>query len=125
MARVTAPEVKEIMDNCTVDDAIVDTFILAATSLIDKVFASDTELGTDLLKEIERWYTAHLLASTLHRMASDEKVDDASIKFTGYWGKGLDSTPYGQMVQQLDITGKIGRAGKTAASIKAVESFDE
>ena len=124
MARVTHDEVKEIMDNCTVTDAIVDTFIGAATELITQVFTDGT-VGDTLLKEIERWLTAHMLASTLSRTTSDEKLGDASVKFTGVWGKRLELTPYGQMVLILDTSGKMANAGKMAASIYAVEEFDE
>ena len=122
--RVTASEVKEIMDGCTVVDSIVETFILAANALINKVFAGDTIMGTVLLKEIERWFTAHMLASTLVRMASKEKLGDAEITYTGKYAANLDSTPYGQMVKQLDITGKMSQyVGKQMASLRAVKSF--
>jgi len=124
MARVSAVEVKEIMDNCTVIDAVVDTFIDASTALIDKIYA-DTLITDTLLKEIERWLTAHMLASTLARTTSEEKLGDASVKYTGQWGKKLESTPYGQMVLILDPTGLMANAGKMAATITAVNEFDE
>ena len=123
--RVTATEVKAIMDNCTVLDIVVDTFIIASEELITKIYENDTSVSDVLLKEIQRWLTAHMLASTLHRTASEEKVDDASIKYTGKWGENLSSTPYGQVVQQLDTTGKMANIGKQAASVYAVKSFDE
>jgi hypothetical protein len=123
MARVTHEEVKEIMDNCTVTDAIVDTFIGAATELITQVF-TDGSVGDTLLKEIERWLTAHMIASTLSRTTSDEKLGDASVKFTGTWGKRLESTPYGQMCLVLDTSGKMANAGKMGATIYAVEEFE-
>jgi len=121
-ARVTHSEVKAIMDNCTVADGTVDTFIAAGTLIIDSVFGSTN--ADALTKEIERWFVAHMLASTLSRMASDEKVGDASVKYTGLWGKRLESTLYGQMVMQLDVSGQMANVGKTSASIYAIESFD-
>ena len=124
MARVTATEVKEIMDNCTVSDPIVETMIGAATEVVDQAFANDTTIGTTLLKEIERWFTAHMLASTLHRQASEEKLDDAAVKYTGQWGKNLESTSYGQMVLTLDTSGKMAKLGKRSASTFAIPSFD-
>ena len=119
--RVTATEVKEIMDNCTTTDPIVNVFIGAANEVVNTI------MGTSLTdyKEIERWLTAHMLASTLARTTSDEKIGDASVKYTGQWGKNLDSTPYGQMVKTLDTTGKMGNIGKQAATIYAVTGFDE
>lgn len=123
-ARVTVSEVKEIMDSCTVTDAIVNTFIGAATELVDTAFENDTTTSTTLLKEIERWLTAHMLASTLSKTTSDEKLGDASVKYTGQWGKKLESTPYGHMVLILDVTGKMANSGKMGASIFAVPEFD-
>jgi hypothetical protein len=124
MARVTATEVKEILDNCVVEDSVIKTMIDAGTLVIDSVFTDDTDVGTDLLKEIERWFVAHMVASTLHRMGKEEKVGDAQIAYTGSWGMGLDSTPYGQMVKQLDITGKMSKVGKRGASMFAIPSFE-
>ncbi len=122
--RTTAAEVKEIIDGCTTSDAIVESLITAASAVVDKAFEDDTDIGDTLLAEIERWLTAHMIASTLHRLGSEEKVGDAQIKYTGKFGLGLDSTPYGQMVKQLDVTGKLSRAGKMAATIEAIKSFD-
>jgi hypothetical protein len=123
--RVVASEVRQIMDNCTLSDQVVDSFIVAANAVINKVFAEDTETGATLLKEIEKWFTAHMIASTLSRTTSEEKVGDASLKYTGQWGKNLDSTPYGQMVKVLDTSSKMSNVGKMLASIYAVKQFDE
>lgn len=123
--RVTAGEVKQIMDDCALTDQVIDSFIVGANALVTKVFSGDTEITTVLLKEIEKWMTAHMLASTLNRTTSDEKIGDASVKFTGQWGKKLESTPYGQTVLTLDPTGKMSKAGKSAAYIYAVKSFEE
>jgi hypothetical protein len=122
-ARVTAAEVKAIMDGCTTADAVVTTMIGAATELIDEVFLNDTDVNTTLLKEIERWFTAHMIASTVFRTTSEEKVGDAEVKYTGKWGSKLESTPYGQMVITLDFTGKMAKMGKMGASITAVPNF--
>ena len=122
-ARVTAVEVKAIMDNCTVLDATVNVFIAAGTLLIDKVFVNDTTSGDDTLKELERWFVAHMIASTLSRTTSEEKLGEAAVKYTGKWGMKLESTPYGQMVLTLDSTGKMANVGKMAASIYAVKNF--
>jgi hypothetical protein len=123
-ARVTAAEVKAIMDNCTVLDATVLVFINAGTLIVDKVFAEDTTTSADILKEIERWFVAHMLASTIARTTSKEKVGDAEVSYTGQWGKDLDSTPYGQMVKTMDPTGLMANIGKRAASIYAVTEDD-
>jgi hypothetical protein len=123
--RVVASEVRQIMDNCTLSDQVVDSFIVAGTEVITEVFEGDTEINTALLKEIERWFVAHMLASTLHRTTSEEKVGDASMKYTGKWEKNLESTPYGQVVLTLDVSGRMANVGKMRASIYAVKQFDE
>jgi hypothetical protein len=116
-ARVTSSEILEIMDNCPLTS--LTAFIDAGTLVIDSVFGSSDQ--TALTKEIERWFVAHMVASTVFRTTSDEKVGDASVKYTGQWGKRLESTPYGQMVMQLDTSGKMANAiGGAAASIFAI-----
>jgi hypothetical protein len=118
---VTAMEVKEIMDNCTVSDTVVDTMIIGADALLVKVFAGDDQLGMDLMKEIERWLSAHMIASTLQRTTTKEKLGEAEFTYTGKFGENLSSTPYGQMVLTLDFTGKLkNTVGKAQASIFAI-----
>ena len=121
MARVTSAEVLAIMDNCQLTN--VDAFINAGTLIIDAIFGADDT--SDLTSEIEKWFVAHMVASTVYRTTSQEKVGDAELTYTGKWGMNLDSTPYGQMVKTLDTTGAMGNIGKMKASIYAVKSFDE
>jgi len=124
MARTSASEVKQILDSCTLTDTIVDVYITAANALVTKILGDDTTIGAVLLEEIERWFTAHMIASTLWRTRKKEKVGDASVEYTGEFKENLSSTPYGQMVMQLDITGKMASIGKRVARIYAVTSFD-
>jgi hypothetical protein len=124
MARVTATEVKEIMDNCNKSDSVIEVFINSASVLITKIFAEDTVLTDEELKEIERWFTAHMIASTIFRMTTDERLGEASVKYSGQFGMGLDSTSYGQMVKLLDRTGKITEIGMKRATFMAIKSFE-
>lgn len=123
--RVTASEVKEIMDNCTVDDTVVEAIIDAANAVVTEILGSDTDIGDTLITEIEKWYSAHLIACTTHRNVTEEQLGDARVKYAGQFGKGLESTPYGQVVLQLDITGKMGNLGKRIARLRAITSFDD
>ena len=125
MERVTADDVLAIMDNCNLDSDVIDVYILAANRFVTSVYTDDTITSEELKREIERWFTAHMITSTRFRMASKEKIGDAEITYTGKWETGLSSTPYGQMVMQLDTTGKIARTGKSSATILAVKSFEE
>jgi hypothetical protein len=123
--RITADEVKEIMDGLTATDPIIETFIVAASAVIDSVFAGDTTIGTTLLKELERWLTAHFIASTIFRQTAKEKLGEADVTYVGKWGEQLASTSYGQTVKLMDLTGKMSQIGKSAASLYAVTSFDD
>jgi len=126
-ARTSAAEVRLIMDNLTEDnlsDTRVESFILGANALVTKILGDDSSIGTVLLEDIERWFTAHMIASTVWKTTTEEKLGDATVKYTGEWKQNLSSTPYGQMVLQLDITGKMANIGKKGAGIYAITSFE-
>jgi hypothetical protein len=126
MALVTAKEVKAIMDDCSIEDPKIDVFIIAAHSIVSLVFKNDTVLGSVAIKEIERWLTAHFVTNTLQKYTIEEKLGEATVKYAGKYEAFLKSTPYGQTVLQLDITGKMASyTGKTAASMYAVKSGKE
>lgn len=103
MARVTAEEVKTILDT-SLEDAVITAYIDATTVVINEWY-NGVSISDDLLKEIERWVVAHNIAATRERMAREEGAGGAYIKYTGYmYGTGLKSTPYGQMAIQIDTT---------------------
>jgi hypothetical protein len=124
--RVTIEDVFNIMESDIVISVGQATAMLTVASLmIDKIFEDDTTVTDALLAEIEKWLAAHVIVSTLARMAEKEKVGQAEVTYIGKWGELLKSTPYGQTVLMLDITGKMANAGKKGASMYAVISFDE
>jgi len=122
--RTTSAKVLQILDGCTLDSTVVDVYIETASRLIDSVYSTDSTMSTAQLADIETWLTAHMIASTLHRQTSQEQVDGASVKYTGFWSKDLDSTSYGQMVKVIDVSGKMANTGKKLASMKAITSFE-
>ena len=122
--RTTATEVKQIIDT-DLDDTIVTAFISDANPIVTDAIGSDTTLSSAQKASIEKWLSAHLIASTRDQQAAKEGDDDATITYQGKWGMGLDATSYGQMVKLLDTTGKIAASiGKKRASLKAVTSFE-
>jgi hypothetical protein len=125
MARVTADEVKEILDNCTLSDTIIGTFIDSASSVVDENLSDDSSYSDELLAEIEKYLAAHLISSTVNRITREERVGDASVVYTGRWGELLKATPYGHIVILLDKNGKLLNLGKTPISITAIKSFDD
>jgi hypothetical protein len=57
-------------------------------------------------------------------MGAEEQLGDARIKYTGQWGKGFESTPYGQLLLAMDPSGLIAKSGLKVASVYAIKSFD-
>lgn len=122
--RVTSTEVQEIIET-DLSPLTINTYISAANLTVSAFLGSSTVLSAAQLKEIERWLTAHLMASTRVRQAQDEKAGEASIKYQGKTEMGLDGTLYGQQVKLLDTTGTLAaKLGKKKASTFAVTSFD-
>ncbi len=118
MARTTAAEVKQI-NGSTLDDVIIDAYILSASTLIDATLGTGT---TDILKEIERWLTAHMIAVTRERQSKREGAGGAEIEYYEISGSGLHSTTYGQMVLSLDTTGAMAALSGKSASVYAIKS---
>ena len=120
--RVTAAEVKVILDNTVLSDTDILAYAAGANALVNEVLGTGTE---DLLTEIEKWLTAHLITISRERQALKEGAGGASITYTGNFGVGLQSTSYGQMVLVLDTTNALAALGGKAARIIAIKSFDE
>ena len=122
MARVTIAEVKLIIDT-SLEDTNVTAYITAANALVTDVLAS-SGLGDVLLKEIERWLTAHLIAATQERQSKKEEAGGAKVEYTGVYGDGLKLTSYGQMVLTLDSSGLMASLGGRSATVFAIPSFE-
>ena len=118
MARVTDEEVKEIIET-----TITTTPFITAANLVVTSRLGDQGIDDDLLKEIERWFAAHLVAIR-EPQAKTEKTGDTGVTYFGKDGTGLDATPYGQQVKVLDPTGLMATLGSRAAEMKAFELFD-
>ena len=102
--RVTEEDVRAVIDT---DSALsIRPFIVAASSLVDKVATADTGalLSTDDLVEVERWLAAHFYAIRDPQYTS-KSTGGASASFQGQTGMGLDATYWGQMAKRLDVTG--------------------
>jgi len=93
--------------------------------LVTEIIGSNTTITDELKEEIERWLTAHMIAMTRERMAEREEAGSANIKYLGKAGMGLEGTPYGQMVLDLDTTGSFASLGGKVVRTTAIESFDD
>lgn len=122
MARVTSAEVKLILPDSELTDPVLTAFITSASHLVDEVLVN--YLPVSLLAEIEKWLTAHMISSTVERMATREGAGGAEIYYTGKYGQGLTATPYGQMVLSLDPSGRMAALGGKSVSMIAIKNFD-
>ena len=121
MARVTATEVKAILDDSELTDAQVDVYITSANTFVTDVL-TDASLTVATMKEIERWMTAHMIAMTRERQVKKAGAGGAEVEYVGYWSTGLNGTSYGQMAVSLDTSKTLEAMakGKLAAWSKAV-----
>lgn len=124
--RTTAAKVKQIIDT-NLSYAIVEAHITGASLVIDEVLGSDTTISSELKEEIERWLSAHLIASGRELQIKEEGAGGAYIKYQGaHNGMGLESTMYGQQAMALDVTGKLrALSSSKQASMYAATSFDD
>ena len=116
--RVTDSEVREIID---IDVSItnITPFITIANLLVtDKL--SNSGLSVEMLKEIERWLSAHFVAIRDPRVKS-ESIGGISTSYQGTTGEGLKSTLYGQQAIMFDTTGTLANFGMKKASIGIAE----
>lgn len=106
--RVTDIQVKKIIDTNISDTT---SFIDTAHIMVNQ-YLSNSGMGNDILAEIEKYLSAHLVALR-ERQLKREEFGDSEQEFAGDFGKGLDFTQYGQMVKLLDNTGTLSSIGKS------------
>ena len=100
MARTTAAEVEKIIDA----DSNIDTDSFLSTA---NIIVTDRMAGAysdDVLAEIEKYLTAHLMGMRVRQLMG-EKFGDADQKYGGQFGTGLKFTQYGQQVMLFDQKG--------------------
>lgn len=122
-ARVTPAEVRQILST-GLTDLEIGAYIVAANSFVVANLgpAGLTEIQ---LKEIERWITAHFIASTREQQSKEEGAGGAYVKYQGVTGEGLSATMYGQQAVLLDTSGTLAEivGGRRKASMAAITSF--
>jgi hypothetical protein len=110
-----------IMEPNEISEVDVQSYIDGANVLLTRLLGTKG-LGEDLLTEIERWLTAHLIVSSRERMAKKEGAGGAFIEYAGNYGENLMSTSYGQVAVSMDVTGGLATLGMKRMFIKAVKS---
>ena len=119
--RTIAAEVKMVMDTA-LEDVEITSLIGYANRMVTNVLGAEG-LDANALKDIETYLTAHLISIGKERQASEEKVKDISIKYTGEYGAFLNMTTFGQQVLFMDTTGNFANSGKQEISIKAIPQY--
>jgi len=121
MARVTTAEVKEILST-NLEENQLRAFITSANILVTDVLAG--KHSGDILKQIELWLSAHF-SSIRDQRAAEEKIGDASIRYQGRTGLGLDATLYGQQVKMLDTSGTLANLGKKKSVVEVAHEVPD
>lgn len=130
--RVTAQEVKEIIET-NLSDSRINTFITAANAIITAKISQSPVLSDTLIKEIERWLSAHLI--TIYKQAGGSEASGGIVRFervgetaVGYDMSSkkmntlnLENTEYGRQVVMLDITGTLANLGKRKARMDTLQ----
>jgi len=122
MARTTATEVKKILTTALSDEDI-NNVIEFSNRQVTEVLSGES-LTAAVLKDIETWLTAHLIAMGKERETQEERVGDVWLKFQEKRGESLRSTNFGQMVLMLDSSGKFQQATKQKTRIRAIKQIN-
>src|SRR5690606_5566991 len=118
--RTTKTAVRAVIETA-LEDHEIDALIAQANSIVTRVVGGEN-LTSAILKDLETWLTAHLIAIGKERQPFSEKVGDISVQFAKTTFKGfLESTSFGQMVLFLDPTGNFQKSAAKTASIKAIK----
>ena len=126
MARTTVDDVKNILDDTGLSDAILLAFVNSANVFVTATLTGKS-LSDAVMEEIEKWIAAHMVTITRERVAKKEGAGGAFIEYAGEWGRGLASTSYGQMAINLDTSETLQALadGKRTATSRAIISFDD
>lgn len=123
--RTTIDDVKNILDDTSLDDTVIEGFINSANVFVTETLGTKG-LSADLLMNIEMWISAHMITVTRERAYKEAGAGGAYVKYAGQWGEGLLGSTYGQMAAALDLSGTLTNIAKqkSVAWTKAVPNFD-
>lgn len=111
--RVTAHEVKEIINTSIADNVVKASMITTANILITDTLSSVGH-STAILKLIELYLAAHFVAVTEeHGGLISESFGDAEQKYSDVYGESLNGTRYGQQALAIDTSGLLTALAST------------
>jgi hypothetical protein len=117
--RTTIQKVRDILEPNDITDDVIESIIESASVMVTSLF-SGTSTSSALLAEIERWVSAHMIASTVLRQTIDQGAGGAYEKYAGTFADGLKSTSYGQTAIALDSSGVLASSGGRQVKLLAV-----
>lgn len=123
MARTNDSDVQDIIALNVLTDTT--PFITTANIIVTEHLGTSS-ISSDLLEQIEKYLTAHLVA--MHpdeRQLKSQKLGEATDNYAGEFGKMLDFTQYGQMVKMLDYTGTLAGVGGQSVEIDTITVTNE
>lgn len=123
MARTDINTVKSIIQTALADSAVND-YITHANNMVTRVVGGEG-LTAAVLKDIETWLTAHLIAISKERQPHEEKIGDIWVRFTENPQGWLSQTTYGQTVLFLDSSGQFQKTTMKKSSIRAIKQIND
>ena len=120
--RTTIQLVKDIMPTA-LEDPEITAIITQANEMVTRTLSGEG-MEAGLLKDIETWLTAHIIAIGKERQVASEKVGDIWLTYNKNPSGFFQSTTYGQMVLILDTSGKFQTSNKQKASIVAIKQIN-
>ena len=116
-ARVSAVQVKEVIDTSLTDATILASMIDTANLYIDTHLLAQGH-SADILEKIELYLAAHIVALTEERGSlRGGKFGDASEFLSDVYSEGFKATRFGQLAVSLDTSGVL--AAVSSPQLKA------
>mgnify|MGYP000919659445 CR=1 FL=1 len=117
-ARVTAAEVKDVIDT-ELEDSEINACINTAHVMIAGRSRMLTELDDDTLAQIETWLAAHFVSVREPRV-EQETVDETTVRYALPRASSITESTYGQVAIALDTTLSLTGVTTRRAVIEAV-----
>lgn len=111
-----------------IDTALNDSDLLRlmnqANVIVTRKLGSEG-LVSGVLKDIETWLTAHLIALGKERQPEEEKVGDIWLVYKENPDGFFQQTTFGQTVLFLDSSGVLARSAKAKVKIRAIKQIND
>lgn len=115
--------VKAVIDTALEDKDLLQLMNQANVIVTRKLGSQGLVSG--VLKDIETWLTAHLIAIGKERQLEEEHVGDIELHYKKNPDGFLQQTTFGQTVLFLDTSGELARSGKAKVKIKAIKQIND